>query len=276
MFTAFDIEIAAEIPEGTEDWKALRPLGISCAATLTETGELNLWHGAEQPDGRYAERMTPAEVDDMTGYLLGRAEYGAPVITWNGLGFDMDILQEECTEAMADMIHLLARYDHIDMMFQLFCERGFCLGLDAAAKGMGLLGKTEGMHGDLAPKMWAQGREQQDLVLQYVAQDVRTTADLYLAILQRRRLDWTSKSGKPANWAPTLRIVDGDARHPRMMTVDECLRLPEPDTSWMTNPWQRSKFAGWLKPAREVLEIPTTIKPKQLTREEQLALFAEE
>lgn len=33
-YMVFDLEIAKEIPEGTKDWSALRPLGISCAATL--------------------------------------------------------------------------------------------------------------------------------------------------------------------------------------------------------------------------------------------------
>ena len=38
-YLAFDLEIAREIPEGG-DWKANRPLGISCAATLaSDTGQ---------------------------------------------------------------------------------------------------------------------------------------------------------------------------------------------------------------------------------------------
>ena len=31
--------------------------------------------------------------------------------------------------------------NHIDLMFHFFCEKGYPLGLDAAAKGMGLPGK---------------------------------------------------------------------------------------------------------------------------------------
>jgi hypothetical protein len=34
----------------------------------------------------------------------------------------------------------------------------------------------------------------------------------------------------------------------RLLTVQQCLQLAEPDTSWMTKPWPRSKFAGWLQP----------------------------
>ena len=32
------------------------------------------------------------------------------------------------------------------------------------------------------------------------------------------------------------------------LTVREALRLPEPDTSWMSNPIPRRQFTQWLKP----------------------------
>lgn len=247
-FVAFDIEISKEIPEGTDDWKSLRPLGISCAATLTDDGGLRLWHGDEGADGRLSPRLAPERCETLVEYLIGYAEGGAKILTWNGLGFDFDILQEECgLDYTRTLCHLLAYHDHIDMMFQLFCECGFCLGLDAAAKGMGLPGKVGGMHGDLAPVMWARDRASQNRVLEYVAQDVRTTADLYRAICKHKGLTWTAKSGKPAFWRPTFRIAGDVNNVQRMLTVEECLRLPEPDVSWMKDPWPRSKFSGWLR-----------------------------
>ena len=57
------------------------------------------------------------------------------------------------------------------MMFHLFCVKGHYLGLEAAAKGMGVAGKTPGMTG--ADRYWAQGRYEE--VLKYLAQDVRPT-----------------------------------------------------------------------------------------------------
>ena len=30
------------------------------------------------------------------------------------------------------------------------------------------------------------------------------------------------------------------------LTVEEALRLPLPDTSWMDEPWPREKFTGWM------------------------------
>jgi hypothetical protein len=119
------------------------------------------------------------------------------------------------------------------------------VGLDTMAKGLGLAGKTEGMKGALAPAMWAESREAQDRVLEYVAQDVKTTAEIYEALLERKKLWWMTKRGTRTRspWEPiVLKDGDGDAR---LLTVAEALMLPEPDTSWMDAPWPRSKFAGW-------------------------------
>jgi hypothetical protein len=237
---AFDLEIAKEIPEG-EGWQACRPLGISCAATVDTDGDLRLWHGAEQraafSAGRYPPQMLPAECQKLAQYLVEMQSEGYKVVTWNGLGFDIPVLGEECGDLVSfDNLRDLA-LDHVDMAFAMFCEKGFMIGLNAAAHGLGLEGKTEGMHGDLAPVMWGQGVEAQEKVLEYVAQDARTTFDVYQAVQKGRVLPWTSKRGRPAIWIP------GQGR---FLTVREALELPEPDTSWMSNPWPRSKFAGWL------------------------------
>ena len=239
-YVAFDIEISREIPEGTEDWRSLRPLGISCAATLTEAGELRLWHGPEGPDGRYSPAMAPEEVELLVSYLAEQNLAGRPPLTWNGLGFDFDVLAEECRSELGALVCQELALAHVDMGFQMFCEKGFMCGLDATAKGMYLPGKTEGMHGDLAPVMWAQGRAEQDKVLEYVAQDVRTTAEVYDATVIEGVLSWVTKRGTRGHWGPR------DAHRGRLLTVEECLALPEPDTSWMDNPWPRSKFTAWL------------------------------
>ena len=49
------------------------------------------------------------------------------------------------------------------MMFHVFCLKGYPLGLDKAAKGMDLAGKTPGMTGDMAPKMWQEGQYEESI-----------------------------------------------------------------------------------------------------------------
>jgi hypothetical protein len=230
-YLAFDLEIVKSIPSGVEDWKAYRPLGISCAATYHGEGRPRLWHG-NTPEGGIADQMSRAEATDLVAYLASEAQSGRKILTWNGLGFDFDILAEE--SGLLSECRELA-LSHVDMMFHLFCLQGYGLGLDTAAKGMGLPGKPAGMSGEKAPLYWSQGRRQE--VLLYVAQDVRTTLDLAKAAEKQGRLTWLSKRGIRIE----LQLPSG------WLTVRQSMKLPLPDTSWMSRPWPRSKFTGWLE-----------------------------
>jgi hypothetical protein len=230
-YCAFDIEIVKAIPGSLDDWKVYRPLSISCAATLNIDGELRLWHG-QTPDGEIADQLSQAGAVELVAYLQKQVDAGFAILTWNGLGFDFDILAEE--SGRLEECQKLALW-HVDMMFHLFCAKGYTLALDKAAKGMGLPGKTPGMTGEMAPPYWAEGKRQE--VLQYVGQDVRTTLDLATITEMRHALNWISGTGKPQ----ALSLPRGWLR------VQEALALPEPDTSWQRNPLKLSKFIGWIK-----------------------------
>jgi hypothetical protein len=229
-YLAFDIEIAKAIPGSFDNWKDHRPLGISCAATLAATGDLRLWHGVTE-DQPIADQMSQEEAAQLVEYLQTATLSGYTILTWNGLAFDFDVLAEE------SRLHTVCRdlaLDHVDMMFHVFCYKGFPLALDKAAKGMGLAGKPRGMSGEMAPIYWNQGLRRQ--VLEYVAQDARTTLELAQAIERQGELRWISNRGSPQIFPVTA----------GWLTVREALNLPEPDTSWMTRPWPRKRFTAWL------------------------------
>jgi len=231
-YLAFDIEIAGEFPENAPDWKAYRPLGITCAATLpADTRTPRLWHGVTG-DGRPADRMSRGEAAGLVDHLAAAVQQGYTILTWNGLGFDFDVLAEE--SGKLDECSSLA-IAHVDMMFHVFCRFGFPVGLDTAAKAMHLPGKPEGMSGILAPRMWAAGKRQE--VLDYVAQDARTTLDLATACEEQGCLRWITRRGS----AKRMPLPGG------WLDVTAALELPQPDTSWMSTPWPRSKFTGWLR-----------------------------
>jgi hypothetical protein len=228
-YLAFDIEIAAEIPEGTEDWKQYRPLGITCAAAIASDGQQWLWY-AETVTGRFQPQMTKYQTRRLVDILGRLVKEGYTLLTWNGLSFDFNILAEE--SGMFNECQKLA-LNHIDMMFQFFCEKGYPLGLDAAAKGMGLPGKPKGMTGAKAPELWKNGEYTR--VLDYVSWDVKNTLMLAQEIDKVGYLNWTARSGRANN-------------HPieKWVTVEKALEIPEADTSWMSDPWPREKFYGWV------------------------------
>lgn len=230
-FLAFDIETAKRLPGDFSDWRKHRPLGICCAATVVGgTGEARLWHGVGD-DERPAARMTATELAELVKHLLDMSRQGYAIVSWNGLQFDFDVLAEE-SQLWDECRELASR--HVDMMFQVVCQLGHLLSLDAAAKGMGLGGKTEGMSGLLAPELWARGEF--DQVLQYVEQDARCTVELAEASESDRQLRWISQRGKSCD----MPLPKG------WLSVCEALKLPLPDTSWMTDPIKRERITEWL------------------------------
>jgi len=228
-YLAFDIEIAKLLP-GMEEWQSYRPLGITCAATYHGEGEPLVWFGHMQGEAP-ASQMGQVELVGLVEHLEKAVSSGFTLLTWNGLSFDFNVLAEE--SGLAGRCARLA-WDHIDMMFHVFCLRGHTLGLDKAARGMGVPGKLPGMRAELAPRYWAEGKWA--IVLDYVAQDVRTTLSLARAVERQGALSWTSDRGA----RQMLPLRDG------WLKVEEALTLPEPDTSWMSKPRRRDQFSSWM------------------------------
>jgi len=149
-FLAFDIETATDVPGDEFNWKPYRPLGISCAATLsTDCESPRLWHGG-QGASTPTLKMQRNEVANLVDYLVGMANSGFTLVTWNGLSFDFDVLAEESGQ-LAECRQLAL--EQIDMMFHIFCVKGFPVGLDNAARGTGIAGKPAGMSGVKAPQL---------------------------------------------------------------------------------------------------------------------------
>jgi hypothetical protein len=127
-YLAFDIETAKDVPGDDFNWRPHRPLGISCAATLaSDSSEVRLWHG-KRDDGTPADRMTRDDVEGLVQYLCKMTEDGFTILTWNGLGFDFDILAEES----AALAHCQAcALGHVDMMFHIVCSLGYPVALES-------------------------------------------------------------------------------------------------------------------------------------------------
>ena len=231
-YLAFDIETAAVIPDADCDWRTCRPLGISCAATLP-SDELNprVWHGLTS-DGSPAARMSREEAKGLVEHLASAVASGYEIITWNGLTFDFDILAEESGEKA--VCQRLA-WDHVDLMFHVFCRQGYPVALDKAAQGMGIPGKPAGMSGIMAPRLWKEGRYQQ--VLDYVSQDVRTLLQLAQECERIHRFRWITRKG-------TAQFFDLGKG---WLAAKAAYCLPLPDTSWMSSPVSRDQFIAWLK-----------------------------
>lgn len=230
-YIAFDIETAKILPEDFRDLHEHRPLGITCAATLcSDEATAQIFYSKNLDDSSPSLQMSQQDLTLFVANLQQKVRSGYTIVTHNGLGFDFDILAEE--SGMLDECRALAR-THVDMMFHFFCGKGFPIALNAAAKALGI-SKLAGVDGSLAPQLWQNGKY--ETVLEYVAQDCRLTLDIAQQSENNRRISWVTKKGStshfdlPSGW----------------MTVEEALNLPLPDTSWMNDPWPRTKFTNWL------------------------------
>jgi hypothetical protein len=246
-FVAFDVEIAKPVPEGA-DILVHRP-GIACAALARESGDQTsiLFDPSASPelfDGQ-TRTMTRDGALRILAALEEAEGRGDTLVTWNGAGFDFRLLADE-TGRHADCVRLAMA--SVDMMFQVLCERGHPLSLDAALKGAGLPPKMDQVtlrsgdavriSGAEAPQYWQAG--EYGAVAAYCAADAERTAALAAACQRSRRLAWTSQKGRPNE----IYLRTG------WLTVEQCLALPLPDTSWMTKPMRREDVLAWTRPTR--------------------------
>ena len=233
-YLAFDLEITKQISGDFNQWKNHRPLGISCAGLLFDGQEPRLWY-SKDAQGAIQPQMNKTDLGDLLKTMREAVEDGWTIVSWNGLGFDFDVLAEESGEW--EMCRELV-LNHVDMMFHFLCIKGFPLGLDKAAHGLGLGGKMEGVSGADAPRLWAEGEF--DTVLAYLAQDVVTTLEVAKTVDRLGSLTWISQRGSyqrvpfPSGWLP----------------VQEALKLPLPDTSWMSRPLSREDSYRWTESNR--------------------------
>ncbi len=85
-----------------------------------------------------------------------------------------------------------------------------------------------------APVMWAAGEHQK--VIDYCIQDVRATLELAVDCDKQRVFRWITQQGKLRK----IPLSQG------WVTVADAIRLPEVDTSWMTDPPKREQFTRWI------------------------------
>jgi hypothetical protein len=231
---SFDLEIASVVPFADLDWSKRAGLGISCAAVaVAGVEEARIWQGRP--------RLERQDSIDLVERLSELSKQGYLLTTWNGCSFDFRVLAEdsgmnrECGELALN---------HVDLMVMVTFTKGWYLSLQAALEGAGLSGKlktvqlsdgslVKDMGASKAPELWAAG--EYEAVLEYLKRDVLQLLKLAHSVADLRTIRWTSRAGKPQ-----------EVRFPRLLTVSECFAIPEPDTSWMSDPPKRQQFVEWI------------------------------
>jgi len=239
---SFDLEITKILPENVNNIIDYAPLGISCAAlAFDDKSDVLFWQDFPQ--------LSRKESQALTQDLISHVASGYTLLTWNGCNFDFRVLAQE--SGMVEECGQLA-LNHVDLMLLVTFTKGWLLGLDKALSGAGIAGKVKkltlsngetlnDMSGALAPVLWA--RQEYNAVLTYLKGDVAQTLELAKVVQSSHAIRWISGNGKPQ--AVSV---------PRLLTVKECFGIPEPDTSWMTNPPRRETFIEWIPNWRQQIQ----------------------
>ena len=227
----FDLEIAKILPEEFDDIWDYAPLGITCIDLLREApGEKQPYHVTLTEIDK--PKMTKKQLVIAVDIMYRFSEKGYKFVTWNGLGFDFRVLAEESGEFGKCKAMALGHYD---MMYQVFCMKGFPIRLNSVASTMGFGEKTGGMTGAEAPKMWTEP-DQRDKVLEYVRNDTELTQKIFHGAQSAKRIEWTTRKGKISGF-PML----------KWLNVADATALDLPNTDWMDNPMAREDFYKWTK-----------------------------
>jgi RNase_H superfamily len=229
---SFDIEISDVFDLAQyEDMDKYAPFHISVAATAIHGGEEKVWY-SEDAEGRPALNLTPQRAHDLLVYLEEMQQKGFMVCAWNGVSFDLQWIGHQADDmALAARIALKS----YDPMFQFFNQAGFPVGLAKVAQAMGIP-QEKLMDGADAPKEWRAGNCQQ--VMDYCLGDCQMTNLIIRAIIEARQVQWVTARGYVSS-KPMARLK----------TVEEVIRDPGPDQSWMDTPIPKHKFYQWVQDA---------------------------
>ena len=230
-YFSFDLETAVNTPEEEPLSQANAP-PITCAAACVEgRDEPIIWYAGKHT-GTPAPAMSKAESAAMLLDLY-RLCQDQTMLTWNGLQFDLPVTGYNSGDT--DLSRKLALH-HVDLLFHIFVQKGWPIGLQTLAEGLGLPGKDPDITGADAPELWRQGQHQR--VIDYCAQDARTTLQVALTAESLPELSWFSRSGR----SQRLDFSQG------WLTVAQAMEVPETDNSWMNDPIPRVRFTSWLDP----------------------------
>lgn len=236
MLQSFDLEIAREIPEGTKDWKALLPLGITCAAAY-DGRDYAEFHDFPQLDQQHSRALVQ--------WMLEAHNRGYQFLTWNGCSFDFHVLAFE-SQMWRECVQLCL--NHIDLMLYATMSKGWFVGLDSALQGHGIESKQhrvqlndgtfiDDMSGGKAPVLWAKG--ERDAVLTYLRADVERPYLLVQDLMRKKSLAFVSSRGR-------LHHVYMS----QFYSVFEMLQMTMADNSWMDPESRPTKahFYNWMLP----------------------------
>ncbi|MBN1436318.1 MAG: hypothetical protein JW936_04530 [Sedimentisphaerales bacterium] len=225
---SFDIEISNIFDlKPYEDINKYAPFHISVASTVINEGDQRLWYSTGK-DNTPELKMSKETANELLCYLKAMQDDGFMVCAWNGLSFDIQWIGYNADNMKLASEIALKMYDP---MFQFFNQRGFPVGLAAVAQAMGIK-QAKLMAAENAPRLWHAGKHQE--VMDYVLGDSQMTNLIVNEIIKQKKISWVTQKGDRKS-EPI----------PQLKPVEDILKEPPPDQSWMSAPIAREDYYRW-------------------------------
>lgn len=174
--------------------------------------------------------MDAHECEELVRYVCDVCAQSPHVklLTFNGVSFDMRLLSYWCTDPDLKNCCVSLTMDSVDPCFQMLCERGFPVGLQAMCAGAGLPGKSGS--GCTAPEDFASACPSRVAAMfAYCMNDVDATLALYEECLRTLSIAWITKKDKVSTHKL---LYVRDYGIPHMASVGALLLTPYPDMTW--------------------------------------------
>ena len=170
------------IPESGD----LSNLKILCVSIFST--EAQMWL---PPNNKFkrANHLSQQQVSEIVDELSK-----AKVVSWNGLGFDLQVLYHNCCDSEKKKIKKIAK-KHTDLGFAFMCENGYMTSLTR-------LGFNTEITSSSIPILWKASRVGQDLVVKTNLEKSKFLIQMYQKIINNKKLEYNSKSGSILTWIP--------------------------------------------------------------------------
>ncbi len=212
MNSAFSVEISNVIPDGV-DWDTVRPFQFLCGSIVTPEGQETYWDAA-----------------DLYTHLHGAFKLG-DLYSWNGIGFDFLTLYDSGIALRYSFI-----LEHYDMLFDFFCHHGYLIKLVNLLRGFGRETEADWLEKSKEELPRYIIEDDRDKIAHHSRMKTQFIFDIAKESIDSGGIMWVTNSGRKR-----METMD------RFLTVNECRKLPEPDTGWMKEGGlTRDRFLGWL------------------------------
>ena len=177
-----------------------------------------------------AAYLTSSQVEEIINDLC----QAKTIISWNGLGFDLQILYHNCkSDNLKQKIKKITK-KHIDLAFSFMCQNGYMLSLSK-------VGFESNIQSSTVPMLWQASKNGQDLVINNCRNKSHFLINLYQKIIKDKQIEYNTSKNIKIIWRPIM-FKDKPLSVKNSSLVESDNDLP-PELKAVFN---KEKFLSWV------------------------------